>query len=112
MIDWARVNTLRDEIGPEDFNEVVALFLDEVDEVMERLVNTPDQARLMEDLHFLKGSALNLGFVDLGVTCQRGERMAAEGQAVLFDVGTVIALYAASRSAFEAGIANARRIAG
>ena len=32
MIDWDRVNALRDEVGPEAFAEVVELFLEEVDE--------------------------------------------------------------------------------
>ena len=32
MIDWARVSELRDEVGPEDFEEVLHLFLEEVDE--------------------------------------------------------------------------------
>ena len=30
MIDWQRVNELRDEVGAEDFEEVVDLFLEEV----------------------------------------------------------------------------------
>ena len=29
MIDWARVSELRDEVGAEDFDEVVELFLEE-----------------------------------------------------------------------------------
>ena len=35
MIDWSRVNELRDEVGAEDFEEVVELFLEEVEEVIE-----------------------------------------------------------------------------
>ena len=35
MIDWKRVRELRDEIGEEDFSEVVDLFLEEVEEVGE-----------------------------------------------------------------------------
>ena len=30
MIDWPRVKELKDEIGAEDFGEVVDLFLEEV----------------------------------------------------------------------------------
>ena len=33
MIDWARVSELRDEVGAEDFEEVVQLFLAEVEDV-------------------------------------------------------------------------------
>jgi len=36
MIDWGRLNTLRDEVGEEDFEEVVDLFLDEVESVIDR----------------------------------------------------------------------------
>ena len=31
MIDWTKVTELREEIGDEDFQEVVELFLEEVD---------------------------------------------------------------------------------
>ena len=34
MIDWASVSELRDEVGAEDFDEVVELFLEEVDEAI------------------------------------------------------------------------------
>ena len=32
MIDWSRVEELRDKIGAEDFDEVVELFLSEVED--------------------------------------------------------------------------------
>ena len=38
MIDWARVAEFYDEVGAEDFDEVVELFLEEVVEAMERKV--------------------------------------------------------------------------
>ena len=55
MISWERVNELRNEIGAEDFQEVVELFLEEVEEVIERLRQTPDPTSYEADLHFLKG---------------------------------------------------------
>ena len=39
MIDWTRVNELVDEIGTEDFGEVVELFLMEVDHAIGLLAN-------------------------------------------------------------------------
>lgn len=42
MINWKRVNELRDEIGPEDFAEVVELFLEEVEQVIDKLREAPD----------------------------------------------------------------------
>lgn len=79
MIDWERVSELRDEIGAADFAEVVELFLDEVHIVIAKLRHTLDTGALEADLHFLKGSALNLGFTVFSEKCHTGERQAAFG---------------------------------
>ena len=42
MIDWARVSELRDEVGAEDFDEVVELFLEEVEEAIAALRDLTD----------------------------------------------------------------------
>ncbi len=99
MIDWQRLRDLKGEIGAEDFGEVVALFLEEADEVVARLT-AADTARALErDLHFLKGSALNLGFSELAQICQIGEHKAAAGEVdVLLE--QVQAVYATSRTTF------------
>ena len=102
MIDWDRVDSLRSEIGAEDFKEVVALFLEEVEEVIDRLKTTPAPARYEADLHFLKGGALNLGFADLSDLCQKGESAAARGDTKSIEVGAVVALYLGSKQAFLA----------
>lgn len=103
MIDWERVETLRAEVGPEDFCEVVELFLEEVEDIVTRLATAPDPARFEEDLHFLKGSALNLGFAALGSACQTGESAAAAGRAEAVDIAAILACYAGSRAEFVAG---------
>ena len=103
MINWDRVTELRDEIGGEDFAEVVTLFLEEADEVALRLPDCTNAKPLENALHFLKGSALNLGFSDLASLCQEGERIAASGSAD-FDVARVVACYDASKTAFESGL--------
>ena len=36
MIDWTRVASLKAEIGDEDFDEIVPLFIEEVSEITER----------------------------------------------------------------------------
>lgn len=69
MINWARVNELREEVGNEDFPDVVAVFLDEVDEVIGRIVS----AATPEDMHFLKGSAWTLGLSETAKLCAEGE---------------------------------------
>ncbi len=107
MIDWQRVDELRQEIGNEGFAEVVELFLDEVEEVMMRLRSAPQPATYEEDLHFLKGSAWNLGFADFGALCQDGERKAAHGNASAVDIGAVLVSYGESKLAFLQGISQA-----
>lgn len=106
MIDWDRVEELRSEIGADDFDEVVALFLEEADEVVARLAGSAGSGALEADLHFLKGAALNLGFHTLAELCQDGERMAAEGRNDV-DVEQVRQAYHSSRAQFASGGAAA-----
>lgn len=102
MIDWARVQELRDEIGAESFDEVVALFLEESDEVVQHLSTGGSAAGLESGLHFLKGAALNLGFRRLAMLCQEGERRAAQGDCAI-DLDEIRATYHASRMSLESG---------
>lgn len=111
MIDWTRVEELRLEIGGEGLAEIVELFLDEVEGVVMRLMAAPDLAALEQDLHFLKGSAWNLGFVELGAICQDGEKRAAAGRGAEVDISAVADCYGASKVVFMAGLsAPAARI--
>lgn len=80
MIDWERVSELRSEVGEDDFAEITELFLAEVEEVITRLMTAPDVTRLSEDCHFLKGSAVNLGFSEFAGLCQEAERLAQAGR--------------------------------
>ena len=98
MIDWDRVAELRSEIGADGFTEVLDLFLDEVEGVAMRLGERPE--KLAADLHFLKGSAWNLGFAAFGAMCQQGERRANAGDAASIDVRAIIACYNQSKDVF------------
>lgn len=104
MIDWTRITVLRAEIGEDDLQEVIGLFLEETDEVIARLDEGVDVAELESLLHFLKGSALNLGFSDLADVCQDGERKAAIGEGAAIDLEVVINLYCTSRTTFMDGM--------
>ena len=104
MIDWSRVRMLRDEIGAEDFDEVVPLFLEEVGGVIDRLRVAPDLSQLEADLHFLKGSALNLGFEAFSALCHKGEALAAGGDAALVDIAKILACFDTSRAMFQDGL--------
>jgi HPt (histidine-containing phosphotransfer) domain-containing protein len=103
MIDWSRVDELRSEIGAEDFGDVVALFFEEADEVAARLAAAADRGGIEGELHFLKGSALNLGLAELAALCQAGERAARGGQGAAVDLAAILACYRASKAAFLAG---------
>lgn len=104
MIDWQRVALLKAEIGAEDFDEVVPLFLEEVSEITLRLGTEPDLDNLEEDLHCLKGSAMNLGFVNFARLCSDGETLAANGQAAGVDISGILISFAESRRTFLSGL--------
>jgi histidine phosphotransfer protein HptB len=97
MIDWKRVEELRDEIGPDGFVEVADMFLDEAEEAVTALLQGLPIDKMEGQLHFLKGSALNLGLSDLAAICQDGERKAAAGDGATIDPAQVAAVYHASR---------------
>lgn len=105
MIEWTRVAELRDEVGEEDFAEVVELFLDEVEGVLDRLRAHPVRESLEGDLHFVKGSALTLGFQTLSDVCLAGERRARAAEYDQIDIPEVLATYAASKAEFIAQLA-------
>ncbi|SLN41569.1 Hpt domain protein [Roseovarius albus] len=106
MIDWNRVIELRYEIGEEDFGEIVSLFLDEVETEITKLTTLETCVELGEMLHFLKGSALNLGFADFANLCQHGEDAADKGNSKAIDPEQVLGSYFASKSAFLSGLEN------
>ena len=101
MINWDRVNELRDEVGVEDFCEVSTMFLEEVEGTMVRMIATPDLTTLEEDMHFLKGSALNLGFADFSRLCQAGETAAGNGQSETICLNDIYDSYAQSKAVFK-----------
>jgi HPt (histidine-containing phosphotransfer) domain-containing protein len=108
MIDWNRVQELRDEIGSDGFAEVADMFLEEADQAVLALEAGPSPDAVEGQLHFLKGSALNLGLADLAAICQEGERMAAAGKGAAVDTARVVAVYRVSRVQLLGGLAEGR----
>ena len=104
MIDWNRVDELREEVGDEAFEEVVALFLEEVDETVADISTITDSAQVRDVLHFLKGSALNLGFQSLADFCRDGESKVDQGETV--QLSLIIERYRDSRRAFLAELSD------
>lgn len=72
MIDWNRIDELRQDFGEDDFAEIAEVFLLEVQEKLDALDGQPAD-QLSDDFHFLKGSAANLGFRKLQTVCSDAE---------------------------------------
>lgn len=100
MINWARVQELEQDIGPEAIAEVMEVFLEEVDDVFDRIGT--DAGDLAASMHFLKGSAVNLGFDQMGRLCADGELAANAGAADRIDVAAIRAVYEASKQEVSA----------
>jgi len=103
MIDWPRVRELKEEVGEDGFEEVIELFLEEVEGVIDKL-KSGDRSQLEQDLHFLKGSALNLGFREFSNLCFDGERKSANGQDNDVDLSRVFSSYDNSKALFLAEV--------
>ena len=100
MIDWTQVTALRDQIGADEMDAVINLFIEEVEEVTERLRRSPQAADLEHDLHFLKSCALNLGFAAFSALCQEGEKMARQGRADQVNIAQMLHSYDTSKTCF------------
>lgn len=106
MIDWKRVEELKAEIGADGFVEVADMFLEEAEGAVRALVAGLPPDEIEGQLHFLKGSALNLGLRDLAAICQEGERKAAAGQGAAVDAARVAMVYQTSRARLLAGLST------
>lgn len=104
MIDWSRIKELEDDMGAEDLGDVVAIFLDEMEEAIQDLVeNAPGDAQEWANrMHFLKGSAYNLGFEAFGTFCAGGETAARQGDISALSASDVQTRYELSKTAFLA----------
>ena len=70
MIDWERIEDLRREVGHKDFADVVALFFEEIDSSLTGSLDLTEPDQIRDLLHFIRGSALNLGFFELARLCE------------------------------------------
>lgn len=89
MIDWARIDELKAEVGEDAVAEVVEIFFEEVDEAMAALgsAGTPDA--LADALHFLKGSAQNVGMSDVAGACAAQEVDVRAGRRTAVDLPAI-----------------------
>lgn len=93
MIDRARLSELKEEIGEEDFGEVAAIFLDEMNETLSALSANPE-AVTAAAFHGLRGSASNLGFSGFATACSNAEKRCLTGERI--DLVPLTALFRAS----------------
>lgn len=103
MIDKGRIRELRDEVGEDDLAEVIALFCEEIDDLVASL-DTSDGALYPNQIHFLKGSALNIGLDALGELCRIEELRLRADPSARPDVPAIRAAYAKARRALMADI--------
>ncbi|MGV6849103.1 MAG: Hpt domain-containing protein [Marinibacterium sp.] len=101
MINWSRVNELRSEVGAEDFQDVVHLFLEEVDDALLRLGSNESPDATAADLHFLRGSAVSLGFSVFSDLCEKAEVRSVVSSA---DISEILEIYEKSKAEFLAGL--------
>jgi HPt (histidine-containing phosphotransfer) domain-containing protein len=98
MINTARIQELKDEVGEDDLVEVIELFCEEVEDVLRALDSTP-QDQMAAQLHFLKGSALNIGLDDVSELCEQQENRLKSDPVATADVNMIRVTYAASKEA-------------
>ena len=75
MIDWNRVIELRDQLGPEELLPIIDMILVEIEAHLFALDSRT--LHLAEDLHLLRGLALNIGFAEFCAQCLRAEQQLA-----------------------------------
>lgn len=100
MINWSRANALRNDVGEDTFDDIVTLFLDETQHVLDRLATSTD---LEQDVHFIKGSALTLGFTDFATLCETAERAIAGDPHSDINLNALLTCYEKSKTAFLHG---------
>jgi hypothetical protein len=50
MIDWSQVKSLRNDVGHDEFDEIVELFLEEVEKIVAKLREAPNISELENDI--------------------------------------------------------------
>jgi HPt (histidine-containing phosphotransfer) domain-containing protein len=101
MLNRSRIDELREEVGEDGFAEVLDLFCEEVEEVLAGLPEVP-APELPERLHFLKGSAINIGMEQVGDLCRTAEERIRADPASKPDLAAIRSAYDRSRKALAA----------
>ena len=97
MLNISRIMELKSEVGEDDFAEVVELFCEEMEEILDAL-HFANRSSLAEKLHFLKGSAMNIGLDAVGDLCRSEELRLSADQNATPNIAAIRATYDASKS--------------
>ena len=100
MVNWDRISELREEVGEDDLSEVVLLFFEEVEEVL-AILDAAAPIEMPGHLHFLKGSALSIGFAAVSNRCEAEEARLKENPNAVPDIQGIRADYSASKTELE-----------
>lgn len=104
MINWMQLRQLQSDVGKDEMDEVVELFLTEVDEAIEAFQNNAGTMAFADKgaaYHFLKGCAFNLGFQAFGEKCSEAEEVSKQDKNPDISLSDLIALYTASKDIFH-----------
>lgn len=105
MVNRDRINELRAEIGDDDVAEVVAIFCEEMEDVLSTLDTAPPDS-LPSHLHFLKGSAMNIGLEDFGNLCRAEESRLARDPHATADIASVKLAYQSGKVTLMAAMGS------
>lgn len=101
LINWAKVQDLCDDVGRDSLDEVIDLFLEEVETALQTIGMAED---LEAALHFVKGCALNIGFDHFTHLAATGESLAARGLPDQVDLTALDHAYRISKQVFLAEV--------
>lgn len=116
MIDWNHLHAMREEIGADDFEDVLNLFLDECAQAVAELSSEGSIETIAAQLHFIKGSAMNLGFAALSAHCALAEHSIGSGLVRPEDLEMARTVFGSSRNHLcaekDERFAEIRRVSG
>ncbi|MBD3679756.1 MAG: Hpt domain-containing protein [Rhodobacteraceae bacterium] len=106
MIDWKRIDELRSQVGPDDLPGLLAEFMTEMEQGLAELSLDEPAPKIAANLHFLRGSALNIGLRQLAALCQNYEDAANRGNPPTGAPERLRASYRTAKSALLQGYAT------
>ena len=86
MVDQARINELKREIGPDDLRLVLDIFLTEADRTIAEIAGGLSDDGHAKATHFLRSGALNIGLVSFAAVADHAAAAAPRDRAAMASV--------------------------